>query len=229
MASASANGAPRPAVFYDVDGTLVDSNIVYAYIYFALRTPKISERMGRILRAALFSPVYAAAELTNRQTFNRLFYANYKGMAVERLRLMGREVVERALLPNMYAEGKKRIEKARELGLVQVIVSGSLDIVMDPFAEQTGVDHVIANRLEYEGGVATGQLLSPVLAGDAKRYAMEEFALQHNIDLSRSYAFADSRYDLPMLECVGFPVAVNPEPKLARIAADRQWPSAAFA
>lgn len=219
----------RAAVFYDVDGTLVNSNVVTAYLYYAMRLPKLTERMRRLMRAAMLTPVYVAAELTNRGLFNRLFYANYKGIAHERLRLMGREAAEKAFLPNMYREARKRVRKAREMGLTQVIVSGALDMIMEPFAKELGIDYVIANRLEFADNKATGKLIPPILAGNEKKTAIERFAREHNIDLSRSYAFGDSRADLPMLESVGFPCFVNPGDELARIAGERAWPVLHFA
>ena len=223
------NKSSRAAVFYDVDGTLVNSNIITAYLYYAMRLPKLTERMRRLSRAAMMAPVYAAAELTNRGLFNKLFYANYKGIPHERLRLMGREAAEKAFLPNTYREARKRIRKAREMGLTQVIVSGALDMIMEPFAKELGIDYVIANRLEFSDGKCTGKLIPPVLAGKEKQTAVERFAREHNIDLSRSYAFGDSRADLPMLESVGFPCVVNPGQELERIANERAWPVLNFA
>ncbi len=224
----SSSASPRAAVFYDVDGALVDSRIVYAYIYFALRLPRLRERVGRVLRASALAPVYAFSDLMQRPFVARMFYANYKGLPIERLRLMGREVVERAILPNLYSEARKRIEKAREMGLVQVFVSSGLDFIVAPLAAELGVDHVIANRLEFQNGEATGRLLDPILGGDEKRRAVEAFARERNLDLAHSYAFGDSRSDLPMLEAMGFPCAVNPEPQLEKIAGERGWPILQF-
>lgn len=222
-------GEKRAAVFYDVDGTLVNSNVITAYLYYAMRLPKLSERMRRLSRAAAMAPIYAAAELTNRGLFNRLFYANYKGIPHERLRLMGREAAEKAFLPNMYREARKRVRKARDMGLTQVIVSGALDMIMEPFAKEVGIDYVLANRLEFANDKATGKLIPPILAGDEKKKAVERFARQHNIDLSQSYAYGDSLADIPMLETVGFPCVVNPGDELAKLAGERAWPVLHFA
>lgn len=229
MMAENRNNQVRAAAFYDVDGTLVDSNVIYVYLYYALRMQKISDRLGRLLRAAFFSPAYAVAEVASRTLFNKMFYNNYRGMEHERLVLMGREVAEEALLTHLYGDARKRVDKAREMGLVQVIVSGSLDMIMEPFAEILGIDRVLANKLEFENGRATGRLIPPVLASKNKKTVIEAFAREENIDLTRSYAFGDSRYDLPMLECVGFPCAVNPDKELEQIARERGWPVVPFA
>jgi HAD superfamily hydrolase (TIGR01490 family) len=224
----SSSASRRAAVLYDVDGALVDSRIVYAYIYFALRLPRLRERVGRVLRASALSPVYAFSDLMQRPFVARLFYANYKGLPIERLRLMGREVVERAILPNLYSEARKRIEKAREMGLVQVFVSSGLDFIVEPLAAELGVEHVIANRLEFQNGEATGKLLEPVLSGEEKKRAVLAFARERSLDLAQSYCFGDSRADLPLLEAAGFPCVVNPEPRLEEIASERGWPILQF-
>ncbi|MBI3395377.1 MAG: HAD-IB family hydrolase [Spirochaetia bacterium] len=194
----------KAAIFYDVDGTLIQSNIVYVYIYYALRLPKLGDKFRKMLVAALFSPVYAVVDMMNRGLFNK--------------------IVREALLPNVYADAMKRIQKAREMGLTQVLITGSLDVVMEPFAHALGIDHVIANRLEFQDGEATGRLIPPVLAGSEKLKAMQDFAIKHNIDLSLSYAFADSKSDADLLERVGFPCAVNPDSGLRTIAEAGGWP-----
>jgi len=218
----------RGAVFYDVDGTLVDTNIVFVYVQYALRLQGIGKRFKKFLRSSLYAPFYVTAELLSRSLFNRVFYSNYRGIREEGLRILGREIVRDAVLPRLYEDARARIEKAASMDLPQVIVSGSLDYVLEPLAEALGIEYVIANRLEIRDGKATGKLLGPVIAGEGKRVAMREFAREQGIDLSRSYAFADSRADLQMLEAVGFPCAVNPDPFLRSRSEERGWPILRF-
>lgn len=216
------------AVFYDVDGTLVQTNILHVYVYYALRLPKISEKARKLLLVMLFTPLYMLVDQMSRTVFNKLFYKNYKGIPEERLRIMGKELVREGLMPNVYRDAMQRIKKARKMGLTQVLVTGSLDFAMQPFARELGIDHVIANSLEMKAGVATGVLNPPILAGREKLKAMRAFAEAHDIDLTHSYAFADSKYDLEMLEAVGYPVAVNPDAGLRKIAQERGWPVVNF-
>ena len=216
------------AVFYDVDGTLVQTNILHVYVYYALRLPKISERARKVLLVMLFTPLYMLVDQMSRTVFNKLFYKNYKGIPEERLRIMGKELVREGLLPNVYRDAMDRIKKAKKMGLTQVLVTGSLDFAMKPFAKELGLDFVIANSLEMKAGIATGNMTPPILAGREKLKAMRAFAAEHDIDLAHSYAFADSKYDLEMLEAVGYPVAVNPDSGLRKIAESRGWPVVNF-
>jgi phosphoserine phosphatase len=87
-----------------------------------------------------------------------------------------------------------------------------------------GAAHVIAARLAEEGGRFTGQLVGAPVGGKEKAAGMRRLAAEEGIALERSHAYGDSISDLPMLETVGFPHAVNPDSKLRRIAERRGWP-----
>ncbi len=218
----------KRAAFYDLDGTLIDANIIHAYVHYALAVPKVRERLFRLTRLAFLSPSYAIAERMGRTLFNRWFYANYKDISYELLKITGWRIAKKVLAPRIFEVAQQRIKKGREMGLTQVIVSGSLDIVIEPLAQKLLIDHSITNRLEYTNGIATGKLLDPILTFEAKATAVQTFAEKHNIDLERSYAFGDSLSDLNMLEAVGFPATVNPDKKLRDIAAERNWPILKF-
>jgi len=219
----------KAAVFYDLDGTIVHTNILHVYVYYALRLPKISDKARKLLMMMLFSPLYILVDQMNKVVFNKLFYRNYKGIPEERLRILGKELVRDALLPNVYKDAADRIKKGRKLKLTQVLVTGSLDFVVQPFANEIGISHVISNSLEMKAGVATGAMVQPVVLGKEKVKAIKNFAAREDIDLAQSYAFADSKSDLEMLESVGFPVAVNPDSGLKKIAEARGWPIVSFA
>jgi phosphoserine phosphatase len=104
-----------------------------------------------------------------------------------------------------------------------VIISSSPIETVEPIGEHLGVDDVIATRARLDGqGRYTGDL-EFYAYGPYKADAIREMAVAQGIDLARSYAYSDSITDLPMLELVGNPVAVNPDRELARIAREREW------
>ena len=84
-------------------------------------------------------------------------------------------------------------------------------------------DDVLCSTLAQENGTYTGELSGAPVAGDARARMLASFARKRNVDLSRSYAYADAISDLPMLEAVGHPVAVNPDRRLRSAAAKRGW------
>jgi putative phosphoserine phosphatase/1-acylglycerol-3-phosphate O-acyltransferase len=110
-----------------------------------------------------------------------------------------------------------------------VIVSASTPYAVAPVARDLGLDSAyLATRLEVADGRFTGRVLSPACYGPGKLTVTRQYAAERGLDLARSYFYTDSHHDLPLLEAVGQPVAVNPGRRLARIAARRGWPVMRF-
>jgi fatty acyl-CoA reductase len=209
------------AAIFDVDGTLVDSNVVSHYAWLRLRELPVALRP---LWAAAFVarvPYYWALDKISRAHFNRAFYKNYRGWKPMHARALGRESFSGYVLKRLYPEAISVLRAHKEAGHRVVILSGALDFIIEPFEDLA--DDVLTARLEEENGVYTGELSGAPVAGEARARMLASFARRRNLDLSRSYAYADSISDLPMLEAVGNPVAVNPDSRLAKAARERGW------
>lgn len=169
-------------------------------------------------------PLFAVTDKYSRKVFNDLFFKRYRGESEDRLRFFAGELFESVLKPAIYPGAIELIQKSRELGLRQVVVTGALDISVKPLVQYLGIEDYAANRLEFVNGVATGRLLPPVLAAATKASWIRIFAERENINLSDSYAYSDSMSDLPMLSIVGHPAAVNPDIRLRQTALHHDWP-----
>src|SRR5947207_9321226 len=110
------------------------------------------------------------------------------------------------------------------MGNGNVLVPGTLDFTIRPVALHFGIDEVICNRLEFKNHIATGRVLTPLLAENEKARSIRDYAAAEGIDLAQSCAFSDSSADVPMLSSVGHPVATNPTRRLRRIALEKNWP-----
>jgi len=134
------------------------------------------------------------------------------------------------MLRDYIAEGgRERIEWHQTQGHRVVIVSAATPYAVKPVAEALGLgDAYLATQLEVVNGHFTGQVLKPTCYGTGKVFLVQAYAADHGLDLAASYFYSDSHRDLPLLEAVGHPVAVNPNRKLARIAAERGWPMQRF-
>ena len=130
---------------------------------------------------------------------------------------------ERVFQPSLFAGARPLVEADKAAGFRTVLVSGSLDFALVPVVRRFAFDHLIANSLVFAGGVATGALAAPIIAEQEKVSAIERLCRKYNVDSARSKAYSDSVSDLPMLEAVGLPCAVNPDPRLRRIAEQRGW------
>jgi len=114
-------------------------------------------------------------------------------------------------------------DRHREAGDLLVMATTSPEPFVRPFAERLGFDAVVATRWQSVDGVYTGQHDSPFYWGRKKLEGVEEWAADNDVDLNRSHAYSDSYFDTPLLSAVGHPVAVNPDSRLAGVAALQRW------
>lgn len=221
-ASSSAQGV---AAFYDVDGTLVDANVLHPYAYYAASDPTLTGKIGRLMKMGASLPLYAWADRQGRKFFNDMFYKSYKGLSEDRLYVIGEEIFENLLKGRIFSEMQALIRQSKREGIRQVLITGNLDTVIAPLAKHLGVDDWVANRLEFDSrGLATGNLVPPVLAGPEKSLWIQRYAERHDLDLRRCHAYADSASDIPLLCAVGYPTAVNPDAQLRATADAHNWP-----
>jgi HAD superfamily hydrolase (TIGR01490 family) len=207
---------------FDVDGTLVETNVVEYFLWMRLRAQPIDEWprfMAQMLREA---PRWLYLERRSRAEFQRSFYREYDGLDYEVMKKLGREALDAVTLRRIYPEGMRRIREHKRAGHRVLLLTGALDVVVEPLAELLDVEVDCAHLLTKDGRL-TGDLQSPPPAGEARGTLLEEYASRNGIVLSESFAYADSLSDLGMLELVGTPVAVNPDARLSHVAGQRGW------
>lgn len=217
------NGKPsRAATFLDFDGTLARTNLVQAYAYYARHA---GSRRGVVARyAAVLADVPAMLGLDafSRPAFADRLFSHYAGLSRDRLELLAPRLHRELVAPRVFPGVPEFLRACRARGPV-VLVTGAPDFTVRGFAEEHAIDHVIANRLEFRDGFATGRVLPPTVFGSNKARLMREWAREHGVDLERSAAYADSLSDASMLDTVGRGGVINPGPRLARMARDYQW------
>lgn len=216
--------APRAAAFYDLDGTIVSTNLVHAYWYYARNNQGLWRSVRAAARVLRRVPLYVATNLVDRQIFNELFFQVYAGESDDRLRYLSEELFEKVLKPAMYPGAAQLVASSRAAGLRQIIVSGAPDFTVRPIARFLGMDEYTCNRLEFIDHRCTGRVLPPVMASATKATWIRNYAETNGVRLSDCYAYADSTSDLPMLSIVGHPAAVNPDLRLRLTARQQHWP-----
>jgi HAD superfamily hydrolase (TIGR01490 family) len=212
------------AAFYDLEGTLVSTNLVHALYFLSKNQQGLWQSITKTAATVLSIPLFLATDQYSRKVFNDLFFKRYKGESEDRLRYLSEELFEEVLKPNVFPGALELIAKSRSLGLRQVIVTGALDIMVKQMMAYLGADDYVANRLEFVNGRATGRLLPPVMASATKASWIRTYAEREGINLSDSYAYTDSMSDLPMLSVVGHPAAVNPDMRMRATALHHDWP-----
>jgi HAD superfamily hydrolase (TIGR01490 family) len=132
------------------------------------------------------------------------------------------------IAPTIYAEARRLLEAHRAAGRDIFIVSASGQELVGPIGAMLGASGIIATRMRHADGRYTGEM-EFYAYGESKAARIRELALERNYSLADCYAYSDSVTDLPMLEAVGYPHAVNPDRRLRRVALARGWPVLAFA
>ena len=150
-----------------------------------------------------------------------------RGFSPEQMRELVAEALEPVLRPLVYDEPLPLVERHRERGEPSYIVSAALQEVVEAMATDLGFDGALGTVCEVEDGVYTGRGVRS-LHGEHKALAVRELAGERGYDLAESTAYSDSHTDLPFLEAVGHPIAVNPDRALRRVAAARDWPVLRF-
>ncbi|MCB9761478.1 MAG: HAD-IB family hydrolase [Alphaproteobacteria bacterium] len=214
------------AAYFDVDGTLVGTNLLHPTVMYLLSQATPQESVRRFGAALLQGPRMALAERADRRLFNELLFSHYKGMSEDRLVVLADDVFEAVVKPRIFRGARDIVAKCQDAGLRVVLITGSLDYTIGPLCDHLGVPRsdMITNRLEMKDRSATGKLMRPVVAGPEKARLIVADALAHGHDLATSQAYSDSYSDVPMLSVVGHPFCVNPDRRLARLATAYDWP-----
>ena len=212
------------AAFYDLDGTLLSTNLVHTFGFYARNDQGILRSMRRTAATLLGIPLFLAEDLYSRKVFNDLFFKWYRNQSEDRLRFLAQDLFEEVIGPSIYPGTLELLDKSRSLGLRQVVVTGALDISIEPLLRHVGIEEYVANRLEFVDGVATGRLIPPVMASATKASWIRTYAEREGISLSDCFCYADSMSDLPMLSMVGHPTATNPDLRLRSTALRHDWP-----
>jgi HAD superfamily hydrolase (TIGR01490 family) len=208
--------------FFDLDRTLIDVNSARLYADYERRAGRIST--WQLAQAALWMGLYHFAVVDIKKSLRRAL-EHYRGVSAEELDRRTRdwffEEVEARLRPGAMAV----VERHRAAGEKVVLLTASSSYMARVCAETWGLDDFIANRFGTDAaGLLTGEVEKPICYGPGKVACAEAYAAAHGLNLDQSTFYSDSLSDLPMLERVGNPRVVHPDPRLRRVAKTRNWP-----
>ncbi|MBB1253347.1 HAD family hydrolase [Streptomyces alkaliterrae] len=218
---------PRTAAFFDLDKTVIAKSSTLTFSKSFYQGGLINRRA--VLRTAYAQFVYLAggADHDQMERMRNYLSALCRGWNVEHVKELVAETIHELIDPIIYDEAASLIEQHHLAGRDVVIVSTSGAEVVEPIGELIGADRVVATRMVVEDGCYTGEV-EYYAYGPTKAEAIAELAESEGYDLSRCYAYSDSATDVPMLESVGHPHAVNPDRALRKEAIARGWPVLTF-
>ncbi len=205
------DGKPVSLALFDFDGTLIPGDSVAYYLRFARKEGAVS--WGEFLRALWAATLYGMKRMTDADS-KSIGLAFRKRHDAKYLEELDKQFVHQVLLPKVYAEGEKQIAKHRQEGNLLVLVSASTENYMRFVAEALGFDTVLCTPIEADGTIRRN------CKGEKKVQRVKDWLAENGLtaDLASSFAYGDSKSDLPMLRFVGHPVQVNPKKALRELA-----------
>lgn len=213
---------PEVGAFFDLDGTLVDGFTATAHAGDRIRRRQAS--IGEVLGVIEASMRYRL----RRMHFERLLVraAGYlRGESLEELDEVGERLFGERVQSRVYPAMRQVVAAHQRRGHTVVLSSSALTIHAEPVAKYLNIDHVLCNHFDVDNdGRLTGWITKPVIWGRQKAAAAEQFCAANDVDLTRSYFYADGDEDAALMKLVGFPRPVNPRRGLAGLAAERGWP-----
>jgi alcohol-forming fatty acyl-CoA reductase len=212
---------PVVAVF-DMEGTIITSNVVESYVWARMADLSAEDWPAELVSVFGRIPSYLQADRRDRGEFLRTFFRRFEGCSVVGLDRLIEEHVGEFMLQKASAAAIRRIREHRHAGHRTVLITAAMEAFVRPLAPL--FDVMIAAELDVREGRYTGFMSSPPLVGEARAAWLRRYAAREGVDLARSYAYADSHSDLPLLRAVGNPVVISPDSALYRFARRRRWP-----
>jgi HAD superfamily hydrolase (TIGR01490 family) len=212
------------AAVFDVDRTLVPvTTTERVYIRYLFRKRVIG------LRAVMSTGVFMVRRLPQSpfETIRRE-RAYLSGLPYEKARRLALQCFETDIKPRISRVGIEAVREHKAKGHTVVLLSGSLDFLLEPLREYVGADHLIAAHMEVVKGRLTGRIDGEYPYGSVKAALIKHYAEEHGLDFSQSYAYADHHTDHEVLSLFGNPVVINPKPKMREIAEQEGWPIREF-
>lgn len=209
----------RPAAFFDLDHTVLRKDTGMSWMRFLRRRGELTS--AELGRAIWWSLLYKAAVLDMEALATRLT-ADLAGQAEADMLAKCEIWYASDVAPMITPAARHAIRVHQGAGHVVALATGATQYAALAVAHGLGIDHTLCSRLEVQAGTFTGKM-SAMCFGAYKVDLALAFAAEHDLDLDRSTFYSDSYNDLPLLERVGTPVAVNPDVRLWRHARRRGW------
>ncbi|BCO35276.1 HAD-IB family hydrolase [Mycobacterium heckeshornense] len=217
---------PDIGAFFDLDGTLVAgfTGVILTQEQFRHREMGVGELITMI-QAGLN---HRLGRIEFEELITKAAWV-LRGRPLSDMEEIGERLFAQKIESRIYPEMRELVRAHMARGHTVVLSSSALTIQVDPVARFLGIPNTLTNKFEVdENGILTGHVVRPILWGPGKAAAVQKFAAEHNIDLSRSYFYADGDEDVALMYLVGNPRPTNPEGKMAAVARRRGWPILRF-
>jgi HAD superfamily hydrolase (TIGR01490 family) len=210
----------RVAAFFDVDNTVLPGEASevrffrWLWQHGIVGWPEVRASVAWLMRHV---PSLSLHPLRERKVY-------LTGKSAQVIEPLGEEFCRKQLCLGISSDARRKLDEHREAGHILILLTGSLDFLIDPIAGVLEVDYYFAARLEQIDGVYTGHMMPPFPYGQGKRMVIDRLVRDLALDLPACYAYGDSPGDLEVFRAVGNPTVVNPIRGMRRIARQQKWP-----
>jgi alcohol-forming fatty acyl-CoA reductase len=212
----------RHVAAFDLENTLIASNVVESYSFLATRRLNAPERTRYVLRTLVEAPGLLKLDKRDRTDFLRHFYRRYEDAPVAQIAEDAQEMMSQLILTKSFPDGLRRVREHKAAGHHTILITGALSFNVAGLKPL--FDEIVAAEMSVRAdGTYSGEMDAVPPTGEARAQILAEYCEAEGFRLEECVAYADSSSDLPLFEAVGFPVAVNPETRLAAIARKRGW------
>ncbi|MFT7581946.1 MAG: HAD superfamily hydrolase (TIGR01490 family) [Myxococcota bacterium] len=221
MTDAAQTGG-RAAAFFDLDGTMIPFNSALKYARFEHRAKRI--KMRHLVRSAVWLLLYRFSLADMNRAF-KFAVEHYKGEQEQQLFERTQSWFEAEVAPHLLTKAADAVTMHGGKGHPCVLLSSTSSYMARSVLARWGLDDWLANVFPTDAdGALTGDFESPLCYGEGKVVRARRWAAENGVDLAKSWFYSDSYSDVPMLAAVGYPIVVNPDPRLRRHARKRGWP-----
>ena len=207
--------------FFDLDGTIIASHSIKDVFLERLKAGQVSATEVTDLAKMTFKYLMKTGDFQDQLAAS---VKNTEGVEAREFEELGERVYTQKLAREVFPEVRAMIRAHQEQGHTIAIVSSATRYQIEPLARALGIDHILCTELEIVDGLFTGELAGPACYGQGKVDAAEAFAEDHDISMESSYFYSNGSEDIPLLEAVGYPVAIAPDKALEREAERQGWP-----
>lgn len=215
---------PSIIAFFDMDYTVLDASSGYLYVKYLRRHRRVSYRL--LLRIAWWTMLYRLSAIDmNSAVPKMLSYAD--GQSASQTMADASVWFEEMLKSHITPRAADKMRQHQAQGQRVVLISASTQFAVKPVADYLHVDFLCTRLIDHDDQL-TGEVVDPPCYAAGKVVWARRYAAEHGASLSDAYLYTDSYSDLPLLEVIGHPVAVNPDSRLKRLARKRGWPIEMF-
>jgi putative phosphoserine phosphatase/1-acylglycerol-3-phosphate O-acyltransferase len=207
--------------YFDMDHTILRDSSGLLYMHYLWRRGQTS------WRAMALSSWYAAlykVGILNYPVVAAKLASSVSSSREEDTRALCQRFFDELAVDYIAPKAVQRLNEHRAQGHLVTVISASTPYVVGPLASHLGIEEYLCTQLEVVNGRFTGKIIEPGCYGPGKVHWARDYAQRHDADLAQAYFYTDSCSDVALLEVVGHAVAVNPDPRLKRLAAKQRWP-----